>query len=50
MILSINYSSKELKLKKMYEIIYVKYLEQFLACGKVPINYVINIIIIILER
>lgn len=49
MILSINDSSIKLKLKKMYEIIYIKYLEQCLACGKVPINYAINIIII-LER
>lgn len=49
MILSINYSLVKLKLKKMYEIIYVKYLEQCLACGKVPINYAINFIII-LER
>ena len=32
----------------MYEVIYVKYLEQCLECGKVSINYAI--IIIILER
>lgn len=36
--LCINYALIKLKLKKIYAIIYGKYLRQCLACGKVSIN------------